>query len=78
MKPLVRYLVWTFGSVAYWTVALIVVLFLSYALPGDCGTERTEAGLSACAREVRLIVMGGLVVAGAAYALAVRAIRRRV
>ncbi|PNQ74230.1 hypothetical protein BA950_14215 [Erythrobacter sp. SAORIC-644] len=74
MRPTARYLSWALGSATYWAVALFLVLFMSWAIGGDCGLEQTEAGLKACAQEKRWVVTGSLAVAATVYIIAVRAI----
>ena len=72
-----RVLLIALASVIYWTVAAVVILIASYALPGDCGTARNVADLRLCQGQVRVVAVGGFVVAVLAYGCGLWRVVRR-
>jgi hypothetical protein len=77
MRRVTQVLAWVFASAIYWIVAAFVVLFVGWALPGDCGTESTQEGLGECVREARIIVVGALALVALLYGFIVWRIARR-
>ena len=73
MSPLGRVLL----SVIYWIVALGAVLISGYGFPGDCWTERTQAGFDQCMSEGWAIRIVGVAIAILTYVVIWRAVRRR-
>lgn len=77
MRQAARYMVWTLGSAAYWAAALSLTLFASWVVGGDCGLERTDAGLFACGQEKRWAVITCVVAFAIVYIAGVRAVMKR-
>jgi hypothetical protein len=78
MRRAARLLPFAFGSVAYWIAAAGLAAILGFAVPGDCGTERTAAGQHRCLADVRIVVLGSLGIAAVAYGFACyRLVRRK-
>jgi hypothetical protein len=76
VKRSTRLVVLVLGSIAYWLAAAMFVVLAGVALPGDCGIERTSAGVAECLGEVRIIVLMGLAVAALLYGFLLRRFAR--
>jgi hypothetical protein len=77
MRRMARLITLVLGSICYWLAAVGLILILTFAVPGDCGTEQTAAGQRKCLDEVRMVALVGLAIAALAYGLLCYRVARR-
>jgi hypothetical protein len=77
MERVARVLLFLLVSATYWIAAALTILFAGWAIPGDCGTERTVQGMRECSRDVRTVVIVGAAMAALLYGAIVWRFARR-
>jgi hypothetical protein len=77
MSSPIRLLGITLLAALYWVIAGTLIFLLAYGIPGDCGLEKTQEGVSDCIREGQLVFLIGIVAALAIYSVVLWKVARR-